>query len=95
MLLDVELQALIHDKDMVVRIRAKLQDRLLQRALQKTVQMGLVNLMNAEIDDYASENTSRVPAIKTTQTLIFIVIRLFSNLYSHVSNAAGNYSIRV
>jgi len=95
MLLDVELQALIQDKAMDERIRAKLQDRLLQRSLQETVQMGLINFMNAAIDDYASENTSRVPAIKSTQTMIFIVIRLFSNLYSHVSNAAGNYSIRV
>ncbi|MEQ1560794.1 MAG: hypothetical protein ABL933_17910 [Methyloglobulus sp.] len=48
-----------------------------------------------EVAGHASENTSRVPAIKTTQTMIFIVIRLFINLYSHVSNAAGNYSIRV
>jgi len=95
MLWDVELQALIQEKDMDQRIRAKLQDRLCQRALQEPMQLGLVNFMNAAIDDYASENTSRVPAIKTTQTMIFIVIRLFSNLYSHVSNAAGNYSIRV
>ena len=95
MLLDVELQALIQDKVMDARIRSKLQDRLLQRSLQETLQMGLVNYMNAAIDDYASENTSRVSAIKTTQTMIFIVIRLFSNLYSPVSNAAGNYSIRV
>ena len=77
------------------RIRAKLQDRLCQRALQEPMQLGLVIFMYAAIDDYASENTSRVPAIKTTQTMIFIVIRLFSNLYSHVSNTAGNYSIRV
>jgi hypothetical protein len=88
MLLDVELQALIQEKDMDERIRSKLQDRLLQRALQETLQLGLVNFMNAAIDDYASENTSRVCAIKTTQTLIFIVIRLFSNLYSQTHKSA-------
>ena len=81
MLLDVELQALIQDKAMDERIRSKLQDRLLQRALQETMQLGLVNFMNAAIDDYASENSSRVPAIKTTQTMIFIAIRLFNHLY--------------
>ena len=95
MLLDVELQALIQDRAMDERIRAKLQDRLLQRALQEPMQLGLVSFMNAAIDDYASENASRIGAIKTTQTLIFIVIRLFSNLYRHVNNSAGNYSIRV
>jgi len=79
--LDVELQALIQEKAMDERLRAKLQDRLLQRALQETMQLGLVNFMNAVIDDYASENSSRVPAIKTTQTMIFIAIRLFNHLY--------------
>jgi len=43
--------------------------------------------MNAAIDDFASENASRVPAIKITQTMIAIVIRLFSNLYSHANKA--------
>jgi hypothetical protein len=47
--------------------------------------MGLVDFMNATIDDFASENTSRVSAIKTTQTMIFIVIKLFSNLYNQIN----------
>ncbi len=81
-LLDVEFQSLIKEKDMDDKIRSKLQNRLLQRSLDETVQMGLVNYMNAAIDDYASENTSRVPAIRLTQTMILTVIRLFSNLYS-------------
>jgi hypothetical protein len=37
--------------------------------------------MNLTIDEYATEITSRVSAIKITQTMVFIVIRLFSNLY--------------
>ena len=95
MLLEVELQAVIQDKAMNPKLRSKLQDRLLQRAIKETVQRGLVNFMNAAIDDYASENASRVPSIKTTQTLIFIVIRLFSNLYGHISNQAASHSIHV
>jgi hypothetical protein len=83
MLLDAELQSLMTDKDMDEKIREKLQDRLRQRSLDETGQMGLVNFMNAAIDDFASENPVRVPAIKTTQTMIFVVIRLFNNLYSH------------
>jgi hypothetical protein len=83
MLLDAELQSLMTDKDMDEKIREKLQDRLRQRSLDETGQMGLVNFMNAAIDEFASENPVRVPAIKTTQTMIFVVIRLFNNLYSH------------
>jgi hypothetical protein len=41
--------------------------------------------MNGAIDDFAFENPSRVSAIKTTQTMIFVVIRLFNNLYSHAA----------
>jgi hypothetical protein len=86
-LLDVELQSLMKDKVMDDRIRSKLHDRLLQRRLDESVQSGLINFMNAAIDDYASENTSRVPAIQTTQTLIFIVIRLLSNLYAQAEKS--------
>ncbi|MGZ8942798.1 MAG: hypothetical protein ACXW00_08535 [Methylobacter sp.] len=86
MLLDAELQSLIADNHMDEKIREKLQDRLRQRSLDETGQKDLVNFMNAAIDDFASESPSRVPAIKTTQTMIFIVIRLFNNLYSHMHN---------
>lgn len=90
MLLDVELQALMKDQVMDDRIRSKLHERLLQRRLDEAVQNGLINFMNAAIDDFASENTSQVPAIETTQTLIFIVIRLLSNLYDQAEKTAGN-----
>ncbi|MGJ0484393.1 MAG: hypothetical protein ACR65R_07650 [Methylomicrobium sp.] len=83
MLLDAELQSLMADRHMDERIREKLQDRLRQRSLDETGQKGLVNFMNAAIDDFASENPVRVPAIKATQTMILVVIRLFNNLYSH------------
>lgn len=46
--------------------------------------MGFINFMNAAIDGCASENTILVTTIKTSQTMIFIVIRLFSSLYSQV-----------
>jgi hypothetical protein len=82
-LLDAELQSLIKERDMDDKIRAKLQDRFVQRSIEDMPQMNLVNFMNEAIDDFASESPSRVPAIHITQTMIFIVIRLFSNLYSH------------
>ncbi len=83
-LLDAELHSLLKERRMDDKIRAKLQDRFVKRSQEETVQMGLVNFMNAAIDEFASEDLSRVPATKITQTMIFIVIRLFSNLYSSV-----------
>ncbi|WP_305910326.1 hypothetical protein Q9L42_000250 (plasmid) [Methylomarinum sp. Ch1-1] len=81
-LLDAELQSLIAEKTMDPKMRAKLQERFSQRAADEVTQTGLVKFMNDAIDDFASESPSRVPAIKITQTMIFVVIRLFSNLYS-------------
>jgi hypothetical protein len=52
MLLDAELQSLVMDKHMDENIRAKLHDHLLQRSVNETVQMGLVNFMNAALDDF-------------------------------------------
>lgn len=90
MLLDAELQSLIMDNRMDKKIREKLQDRLRQRSLDETEQRGLVNFMNAAIDDFASENPIRVPAIKITQAMIFVVIKLFNNLYSHARKGMGH-----
>ncbi len=87
-LIDTELQSLVKDKHMDEKIRSKLQDRFVSRVIKDSPQMRLVDFMNAAIDDFASESPSRIPAIKTTRTMIFIVIRLFGNLYSHVNKKA-------
>lgn len=84
-LLDAELQSLIIDRHMDEKIRTKLQDRLISRVIEDTPQMGLVKFLNEAIDDFASESPSRVPAIQVTQAMILVVVRLFSNLYSHAA----------
>jgi len=85
-LFDKELKALDNNGDMDERIRAKLEDRFIDRMIENGTQTGLVSFMNESIDEFASESPYRVPAIETTQTMIFIVIRLFSNLYSYKNN---------
>lgn len=84
-LIDTELKALDDNAHMDEKIRSKLEDRFIDRIIEDSPQTGLVHFMNESIDEFASEKPSRVPAIKTTQTMIFIVIRLFSNLYSHAN----------
>ena len=81
LLLNVELQSLINDRDMDPKIRSKLQDRFVKRSLEETAQKRLVIFMNLAIDDFASQDATRGSAIMITQTMIFIVVRLFSNLY--------------
>lgn len=81
-LLDAEFQSLMTDRPMDEKIRHKLQDRFLQRSIEDNPQMGLVRFMNAAIDDFASESPNRVAAILTTQTMMFVSIRLLGNLYN-------------
>lgn len=83
MLLEAELQSLIKERDMDEKIRARLQDRFLQRSAQGSPQPGLVRYLNQATEDFAKESPGRAPAIRVTQTMIFIVVQLFTNLYSH------------
>ena len=82
-LLDTELQALMSDRHMDAKIRDKLQNRFLERVIESNSQTGLVNFMNSWTDEFAAENPVRVKAIRVTQTMIFVVIQLFGNLYDH------------
>lgn len=82
-LLDTELQALMTDKHMDDKFRDKLQNRLIQREIEENPQPGLIKLMNAAIDDFASESPVRVKTTRITQTMIYVVVRLFCSLYTY------------
>ena len=84
-LVDSELQALMPETAMDEKIRDKLQNRFKQREHEDDPQTGLVKFMNDSIDEFAAENSTRVDAIKITQVMIYVVIRLLSSLYKHTS----------
>jgi hypothetical protein len=83
-LLDTELQSLMTE-DMNAKFRHKLQNRFVQRAKEDNPQVGLINYMNAAVDEFAKEGSHSVEALQTTKALISVVIRLFGNLYTHTS----------
>lgn len=83
MLLNTELQAVKKNQEMDDKIRNSLQERMTSRTQDETAQPGLIAFMNEAIDDFASENPSRVPATQITQALILVAIRLFNTLYTH------------
>jgi len=47
----------------------------------KIVQMKLLNVLKESIDDYASENSSRVPYIELTQNLVTATLQLLESMY--------------
>jgi hypothetical protein len=57
-----------------------LQDRFAKHK-KNLVQIGLVKFLNESIDEFASEQVSRVPAIEFTQAIMVLVVKLFTNLY--------------
>jgi hypothetical protein len=79
-LLDTEFQSMMQNQAMDETIRKKLQDRFV-RHNENHVQIGLVKFLNGSIDEFASYNITRVPAIEFTQAMIFVVVRLFNSLY--------------
>lgn len=83
--LDTELQALMTEQPMDTKIRDKLQNRFLDRVINSNSQTGLVNFMNASIDEFAAENSQRVKATRISQTLIFVTIQMFESMYAHAN----------
>jgi hypothetical protein len=79
-LLDTELQALINDK-----IWRKLQNRMLESEAEEDQQPGLIKFLNAAIDDFASKSPRNVKVIKITRTIVYVVVRLLSNLYTYTN----------
>lgn len=82
-LLNAESQSLNPNKPIDKKIRKKLTDRFSERTINEMTLVKLIEVMNESIDDYAfPENTTSIPYIKFTQTMILAVICLLSNLYS-------------
>lgn len=84
-MLDAEVQALISGKPRTQKIGEKQHDGFTERLFDRDSQTGLVNFMNAAIDEYASENPIRLKAARVTQTLIFTVIQLFGIIYDRAA----------
>jgi hypothetical protein len=70
-LLETEFQSLLQNQPINETERRKLQDRFVKHK-ENQVQIGLIKYLNESIDEFASYNVSRVPAIEFTQAMIFV-----------------------
>jgi len=62
-------------------LHLKTENRADKQTPIKIVQSKLLNVLKESIDDYASENSSRVPYIELTQNLITATLQLLESLY--------------
>ena len=79
-LLETEFQSLMQNQPIDETKSRKLYDRFVKHN-ENPVQIGLVKFLNESIDEFASYNISRVPAIGFTQAMIFVVVKLLNSLY--------------
>ena len=89
-LMDTELQAMMSGNLMDSKFRNKLQDRFTDRLINSNVQTGLVKFLHDSISEYATDNPVKPEALQMTQTMVFVAVQLFGNMYDHVEQANRN-----
>lgn len=82
-LLGGQLQAITKQKQVDKKAQATLQEHFAQQADSVVSQTGLIDFINDSIHDYASEDKTRIPAIKITETMILVMTHLLGSVYSH------------
>ncbi len=80
-LLDAELKSLTTEIPMDDKFRNNLQKRFVKRSLESSIQMQLLQYIENQVDHYASFNQKRKKAIQLTKNLLFVLVRLFGDLY--------------
>ena len=80
-LMDAELKSLTNEIPMDGKFRKNLQERFVKTILESKIQLELLQYLENEIVKYASFNKKRFGAIRVTDRLLFILVRLIGELY--------------
>lgn len=87
-LLDTELQAFMPGNELDTKFRDKFQNRFAERMIDSNSQVGLVKFMDEAISEYVAESPADPEAVRTTRTMIFVVIQLFCAMYDQAERQA-------
>lgn len=79
-LMGEEFHAVMHNKVLDEAGKKQLQAQFMGTSGTQ-VQAGLARFMNESIDEFAAQAISRVESVQFTQAMVWMVIRLFNNLY--------------
>ena len=88
-LLDAELKSLTKAVPMNTKIRSNLQRRFVKRSIDSAIQLELLQYLEDQVENYVSFNKKREKASQLTKNLLFVLVRLFGDLYAYnrTSNA--------
>jgi len=81
-LLDAELKSISTEATMNSKIKERLQDRFVENSINSSIQMDLLKYLNDAVIQYAKINKNRMDAIGLTNNLLFVLVRMFGELYS-------------
>ena len=81
-LFDKELKSLTNEVPMNDKFRRTLQKRFIKRSLDSSIQLELLQYLENQVENYVSFNRKREKAIQLTRNLLFILVRLFGDLYA-------------
>ncbi|MDD5228417.1 MAG: hypothetical protein PHN45_07055 [Methylococcales bacterium] len=85
-LLDKELAPLLNSKHISDKTAKKMREEFFKPKEGEFIQTGLVEFMNMAVDDYAknSGDDYHDSMLDLTKTMLFVVVRMFNNLYTPV-----------
>jgi hypothetical protein len=88
MLLDKELSPLLTSSHVSDKTAKKMREDFFKAKNGEFIQTGLVEFMNMSIDDFAknSGDDYHDSMLDLTKTMMFVVVRMFNNLYSTVAS---------
>jgi hypothetical protein len=81
-LLDKELKPLMDNKNINDKRSQRIKADFFKVKDGETSQTALVAFLNESIDDFVSYNPSDEAAVDLSKAMLFVVVRLFNNLYS-------------
>jgi hypothetical protein len=81
-LLDAELKSLSKEFQMNGKFRNALQERFVAKSLNSEIQLALLQYLENEVRKYVSFNKERSEASLLTTNLLFVLVRLFGDLYA-------------
>lgn len=86
MLLDKELAPLLNSSHVSEKVAKKMREDFFKPKEGEFIQTGLVQFMNMSIDDFAKESGADYhdSMLDLTKTMLFVVVRMFNNLYTPV-----------
>lgn len=80
-LIDAESKSLTNEGPMNDKFRKILQERFVKTSLESKIQLELLQYLENEVMKYASFNKKRAAAIRFTNRLLFVLVRLIGELY--------------